>query len=86
MPSICYNLGMLKIKLTPVGKRNHRQYRIVVAEAREKLTGNNVELLGTFNPHVKENQLKIDQNLYQSWLAKGAQPSQTVKDLVAKIK
>lgn len=77
---------MLKIKLTPVGKRNHRQYRIVVAADREKLTGNNVELLGTFNPHAKENQLKIDQNLYQSWLAKGAKPTSTVKDLVAKIK
>lgn len=77
---------MLKIKLTPVGKINHRQYRVVVAEAREKLTGNIIEHLGSFDPHAKADQLKIDKTLYQSWVDKGAQPTQTIKDLVAKIK
>lgn len=77
---------MLKIKLTPVGKINHRQYRVVVAEDREKLTGNNIELLGSYNPHAVGDQLKIDRDLYQSWLKKGAQPTQTVKSLVAKLK
>ena len=77
---------MLKIKLTPVGKINHRQYRVVVAEDREKLTGNIIELLGTYNPHATADQFKIQKDLYQSWLAKGAQPTQTVKSLVAKIK
>ena len=77
---------MLKIKLTPVGKINHRQYRVVVAEDREKLTGNIIELLGSYNPHATADQFKIDRALYQSWLKKGAQPTQTVKSLVAKIK
>ncbi len=77
---------MLKIKLTPVGKINHRQYRVVVAEDREKLTGNIIEQLGSYNPHGTSDQLKIDQPLYQSWLKKGAQPTQTVKSLVAKLK
>ncbi len=77
---------MLRIKLTPVGKINHRQYRIVVAPDREKLTGNIVEQLGTFNPHAAADQFKIDRDLYQSWLKKGAQPTQTVKSLVAKLK
>ena len=77
---------MLRIKLTPVGKINHRQYRVVVAEDREKLTGNIIELLGTYNPHAAADQFKIEKDLYQSWLAKGAQPTQTVKSLVAKIK
>lgn len=77
---------MLKIKLTPVGKINHRQYRVVVAEDREKLTGNIIEQLGTYNPHAAADQFKIQKDLYQSWLAKGAQPTQTIKSLVAKIK
>lgn len=75
---------MLKVKLTPTGKRNFRQYRIVVAEDREKLTGNIIEQLGSFNPHADS--LKIDLPLYQAWLAKGAQPTRTVKSLVAKHK
>lgn len=73
---------MLKVKLVPTGKRNFRQYRIVVAEDREKLTGNIIDHLGNFNPHTDS--LKIDLPLYQAWLAKGAQPTQTVKSLVAK--
>jgi small subunit ribosomal protein S16 len=77
---------MLKIKLTPVGKINHRQYRVVVAEDREKLTGNIIELLGSYDPHAKADQFKIDKNLYQSWLSKGARPTQTVKSLVTKLK
>lgn len=77
---------MLKIKLTPVGKKNHREYRIVVANDREKLTGNIVELLGTFNPHAVGDQVKVNKDLYQQWLNKGAQPTLTVKNLVAKVK
>ncbi len=77
---------MLKIKLTPVGKRSHREYRIVVAEDREKLTGNICQHLGHFNPYSATNQLKLNHELYQSWLAKGAQPTATVRALVAKQK
>lgn len=77
---------MLRIKLTPVGKINHRQYRVVVAEDREKLTGNIIEHLGSYNPHNASDQLKIDRDLYQAWLKKGAQPTPTVKSLVAKLK
>ena len=77
---------MLRIKLTPVGKINHRQYRIVVALDREKLTGNNIALLGSYNPHLVGDQIKIDRELYQSWIKKGAQPTRTVKDLVTKLK
>lgn len=77
---------MLRIKLTPIGKRNHREFRIVVAEDREKLTGNIIDQLGHFDPHAASDQVKLNRDLYQSWLAKGAQPSDTVKALVAKLK
>ncbi len=77
---------MLKVKLTPTGKRNLRQYRIVVAEDRQKLTGRIVEYLGTYNPHAKVDQVVIDKKLYEAWLKKGAQPTPTIKTLVAKTK
>lgn len=76
---------MLRIKLQPTGRRNQKSYRIVVAEDRSKLTGEFIALLGTYQPLLKENTVKIDQPLYQSWLEKGAIPTDTVKSLVAKI-
>lgn len=79
-------MPMLKIKLTPVGKINHRQYRVVVAADREKLTGSIIAHLGSYDPHQTVDQLKIDRVLYQSWLTKGAQPTPTVKSLVSKLK
>lgn len=76
---------MLKIKLAPLGKRDQRSYRIVVANARSKLRGQYLSLLGTYDPHHPKNQLKIDQKLYQSWLSKGAQPTMTIKKLFTKL-
>lgn len=73
---------MLKIKLQPTGKRHQRTYRIVVAEGKSKLSGKIVELLGSYNPHDPENKVSIDRDNYQSWLNKGAQPTDTVRKLV----
>lgn len=76
---------MLKIKLQPTGKRHQRYYRIVVAEDKSKLSGTVVAQLGTYNPHDTENKIAINQNDYQSWLSKGAQPTATVRKLAEKI-
>ncbi|MBI3954540.1 30S ribosomal protein S16 [Candidatus Collierbacteria bacterium] len=76
---------MLKIKLSPTGKKNDRHYRIVVSPDREKLQGKFIDLLGTYHPRSQE-QIKLNKEAYQLWLKKGAQPTPTVKQLVAKIK
>jgi small subunit ribosomal protein S16 len=77
---------MLKIKLTRIGKRNQPRYRIVVDEARSKNRGGNaVATLGHYNPMDPENRLVINSDLYKVWLEKGAQPTQTVRQLVAKL-
>lgn len=75
---------MLKIKLQPTGKKHQRTYRIVVAEGKSKLSGTVVANLGTYNPHNPENKIELDQKEYQSWIGKGAQPTDTVKNLVVK--
>lgn len=75
---------MLKIKLQPTGKAHQRYYRIVVAEDRSKLSGTVVAQLGTYNPHDEKNKIELQKEDYQSWLAKGAQPTTTVRKLVEK--
>ena len=73
---------MLKIKLTPTGKKNAIHYRIVVAEENTKLTGNFIALLGHFHPTTRE--FALDKVAYQSWLSKGAAPTPKVKKLASK--
>ena len=73
---------MLKIKLQPTGKKHQRYYRIVVAEGKSKLVGKVIEILGTYNPHDPENRIEINKENYQSWLSKGAQPTDTIRKLV----
>lgn len=70
---------MLKIRLMRTGKRNQPSYRIVVAEARSKRSGQYVENLGNWNPKTKE--LKIEKKRYHYWLNQGAQPTEKVRKL-----
>lgn len=77
---------MLKIKLSRTGRKNLASYRLVVAEKRSKLNGKVIDSLGSYNPHDPQNKLAIDQEKYAEWLKKGAQPTQTVRLLVAKQK
>lgn len=73
---------MLKIKLQPTGKRHQRYYRIVVAQDKSKLSGSVLDTIGSYNPHDENNSITIDQKSYQSWLDKGAQPTDTIKNLI----
>lgn len=75
---------MLKIKLTRTGRKNQAQYRIVVAEAKSKITGSSV-VLGSYNPASTDNKIIINQQEYANWLSKGAQPTDTVRQLVKKL-
>mgnify|MGYP000205014912 CR=1 FL=1 len=73
---------MLKIKLQPTGKKHQRSYRIVVADGKSKLTGTVLDTLGTYNPHETENKISINKESYESWLNKGAQPTDTIRKLI----
>lgn len=77
---------MLKIKLQPTGKKHQRYYRIVIAEGKSKLGGKVIDTLGTYNPHDIKNTLELNMENYQSWLTKGAQPTDTIRKLVNKQK
>ncbi|MEP7167390.1 MAG: 30S ribosomal protein S16 [Candidatus Woesebacteria bacterium] len=73
---------MVKIKLSRTGKKNEPHFRIVVVEARSKRDGEYVENVGNYHPKTK--QLVLNKVSYDAWIAKGAQPTETVASLVKK--
>ena len=77
---------MLKIKLARFGKKNQAHYRIVVNEARDRRDGKYVALLGHYSPTYQPKVLELDLKAYESWIAKGAQPTETVAALYKRVK
>lgn len=75
---------MIKLRLKKFGRKGQPCYRIVAMDSRVKRDGRSIEELGFFNPMTKETHLK-----YQRIVARlndGAQPSQTVKNILIKAK
>jgi small subunit ribosomal protein S16 len=77
---------MLKIKLARFGKKHQAHYRIVVNEARDKRDGSYVALVGNYAPGLNPKELVIDVKAYDQWVAKGAQPTETVAALYERFK
>jgi small subunit ribosomal protein S16 len=74
----------VKIRLTRMGDKKSPFYRIVVADARVQRDGKYIDLIGTYDPLKTPAAVKIDAEKTKDWLAKGAQPTDTVKDLLEK--
>ena len=74
----------LKIRLRRMGRKNQPSNRIVVADSRASRDGNVVALLGHYNPRSKGPQFDVDLEKTRAWLAKGAEPSETVASLLKK--
>jgi len=70
------------IRLSRVGKKKQPTFRIIISEKQKDPWGKYLELLGNYDPHTKTINLKIDRIKY--WLAKGAQVSNTVHNLLLK--
>lgn len=75
---------MLAIRLQRIGKNKFATYRLIVSEKSKDTWGTYLEQVGTFNPHLKENQLLANAERIQFWLSKGAQPSPTLHNLFLK--
>lgn len=74
---------MLAIKFRPVGKPKQISYRVVVQEKKSKLKGRFIEDLGFYNPH--SNQKSLKENRIEHWLSVGAQPTDTVYNLLVSL-
>lgn len=75
---------MVKIRLTRTGRKLDPSYRIVVADSRSPRDGRYIEQVGFFDPNMKENGVKLDEEKILNWLANGATPSDTVKSILSK--
>lgn len=73
---------MLVIRFSRVGKRNHAQYKIVVAEKSAPIKGRFVEQLGSYDPHMK--QAMIKENRIKYWIDQGAQVTDSVWNLLVR--
>jgi small subunit ribosomal protein S16 len=76
----------VSIRLRRTGSTRRPSYRVVVADSRSPRDGRFIEILGHYNPLTSPPTVKIDREKAQAWIAKGAQPSNTVKKLIANVK
>ena len=74
----------VKIRLKRIGSKKTPFYRIVVADSRYPRNGRFIEEVGYYDPMKNPIELKLDNEKVQTWLKNGAQPTETVKALIAK--
>ncbi len=76
----------VKIRLTRLGRKKMPIYRIVVADGEAKRDGRFLEVVGTYDPMQDPAAIAIDAEKLDKWLARGAEPTTTVKSLIAKTR
>ena len=74
----------VKMRLKRMGAKKAPFYRVVVADSRSPRDGKFIELIGTYNPLVTPADINLNEELALEWLAKGAIPTDTVKNILSK--
>jgi small subunit ribosomal protein S16 len=76
----------VSIRLRREGAKNRPYYKVVVTDSRSPRDGKFIEMIGTYDPKKPDHNstLKLDRAEY--WIARGAQPSDTVRSLIKKNK
>ena len=72
----------VKLRLKRMGSKQKPFYRIVAADSRSPRDGNFIETIGTYNPIGTEAEVKVNEELALKWLANGAIPTDTVRNLL----
>ena len=75
---------MVVIRLRRTGRSRKPSYRVVVADSHSPRDGRFIEILGHYNPLTQPPTVVIDRAKVATWVSKGAQPSNTVKRLLAR--
>lgn len=76
---------MLAIRLRRAGSKKRPFFRVVVTDSRAARDSSFVEVLGHYNPRTSPETLKINRARLEHWIGAGAQPSDTVRTLVARM-
>ena len=72
----------VRIRLTRVGAKKQPAYRVVVADSRSARDSRSIETIGHYNQRTEPAEVVIDAEKATAWIAKGAQPSDTVARLL----
>ena len=75
---------MVKMRLFRMGDKKTPIYRVVDVDSRKAATGEYIDCVGHYNPHTNPVELTIDNEKAKNWIAKGVQPTETVKNLLVK--
>lgn len=75
---------MVAIRLRRAGSNKRAFYRVVVTDSRAARDSSFIEILGHYNPRTKPAIVKVDKERVDHWLKKGAQPSDSVRTLIAR--
>ena len=74
----------VKMRLTRMGDKKSPFYRIVVIDSRKAQSGEYIDKVGYINPVATPAEVNIDVEKAKAWLAKGVQPTETVKSYLVK--
>jgi small subunit ribosomal protein S16 len=72
----------VRLRLTRVGGKKNPIWRVVAADQRSKRDGRVIETIGHYNAQTQPSTIVLDEEKVRSWLARGAQPSNTVRKLL----
>ena len=72
----------VRVRLTRVGSNKNPIWRVVVADQRSPRDGRFIETIGHYNPQTNPSTITIDEERFRHWVSRGAQPTNTVKQLV----
>lgn len=74
----------VKLRLKRMGAKRDPFYRIVAADSRAPRDGRFIEIIGYYNPTKQPAEIQIDEEKALKWLGVGAQPSDTVRNLLSR--
>ena len=74
----------VKIRLNRMGAKKHPFYRIVVADSRSPRDGRFIEIVGHYDSTREPAVVKVDEEKVLAWLQKGAQLTDTAKNILRK--
>jgi small subunit ribosomal protein S16 len=76
---------MLAIRLRRTGSKKRAYFRVVVTDSRAARDSSFVEVLGHYNPRTTPEALVLNRERLEHWVKVGAQPSDSVRTLVARM-
>ena len=73
-----------RIRMQRNGRRGYSFYSIVIADRRAPRDGKFIEKIGTYNPNTNPATVDLNFDSALDWVIKGAQPSDTVRNILSR--